>query len=298
MKALKAEGGLFLMTLIWGGTFLFTKIGLEYCSTPMYLIFRFSTALILSLIFFRKYIFSIGKQTARQGFILGLFFGGGFLLQTYGLEFTTVTKSAFITGMAVPLTPFISWLIQKKKISIWSITGVVIAFVGLLIFAQPDFYNVNIGDALTLISTFFWAFYITYMDVFTKGSTSKAKSGQLVFMQFVGAIPLVLLTSIAINLIDSNSFKLVYSDELVLSLAYNGILASFFVTLIHTSIQRYTTPVKAALIFSMEPIIASALAVIFVGAVLQGHEYYGGAILLLGVLTSEVGGFFKNRAAR
>lgn len=288
MKSWKAELFLFLVTFIWGGTFLFTKIGLEHCPPSLYIIFRFLIAFTISIIVFGKHLKGLDKRTIVQGLALGLLFGGGFILQTYGLKFTTVTKSAFITGLAVPLTPFAFWLIVKKSTKIWQKTGVLIATLGLWLFTNPTIDNVNLGDFLTLLSTFFWAFYITYMDVFTKNRREFRETAQLVMLQFIGAASLSL---VFFFFLEYDTLNVNFSFELIYSLAYNGILASFFLTFIHTGVQKYTTPVKAALIFSMEPVIASFFAMIFFAEILNQKEYYGAAVLLFGVIVSETGAY-------
>ncbi len=286
MKQWKAELALLLVTFLWGGTFLFTKLGLDDCTPSTFILIRFMIALSLSMIFFGRKLKGINRETLIQGIILGLLFGGGFVLQTYGLKFTSVSKTAFITGMTVPITPFVFKLIQKTKIQLWSKIGVVVATIGLYVFTKPDFDNINLGDFLTLLSTFFWAFYITFMDKFTKGSSDNNKTHQLVILQFVAAMLPAALTLLFLELQD---FRFNLSVNLISALAFNGILASFLVTIIHTSVQRYTTPVKAALIFSLEPIVANGFAIIFINEILSGREYSGAAILFSGLLISELG---------
>ncbi len=234
----------------------------------------------------------MSRRTVRNGLILGVFFGVGFLLQTYGLKFTIVAKSAFITGITVPITPIVYFLILRKPIGKYSLIGVLVATIGLWKFTNPDFNNINIGDALTLMSTIFWALYITYMDVFTRGSENKDESAQLVVLQFLAATPIAVLFFF---ILDYSDFFFVWNTKLLISLLYNSIMASFFVTFIHTSIQRYTTPVKAALIFSLEPIVASTVAIIVFGEWLSPSETIGGAILLSAVLISEIGGYWEKR---
>ena len=97
---------LLLMTLIWGATFLFTKDGLDYTGPFMYLLLRFSAAAILFLVFFGKYLFKVKLSAIKYGLILGLLFAFGFVLQTMGLKYTLIQKSAFITGLTVAITPF------------------------------------------------------------------------------------------------------------------------------------------------------------------------------------------------
>jgi len=188
LKSWKAELLLFFITIIWGGTFTFTKLGLNDSSPFLYLILRFSLALILGLIFFGNNLLKITQSTLIKGFILGLIFGGGYIFQTIGLKLTNVTQTAFITGMAVVFTPFVYKLIEKRKVKLFPKIGVGIAFIGLLLFTNPKFTNINIGDLLTLISTFFWAFYIVYMDVFTKGKTDTNETMQLVVVQIFATL--------------------------------------------------------------------------------------------------------------
>ncbi len=292
MKHWKAELLLVLITFIWGGTFLFTKIGLEYCPPSLYIIFRFIIAFAISFAVFGRHLFKTNKQTLLHGLILGLFFGGGFVLQTYGLKFTTVSKSAFITGVSVVLVPFVYKLVEKKNIRLWPKIGVVIAFIGLWIFTNPEFDNINIGDIYTLLSCIFWALYITYMDVFTRGKSDFGETARLVMFQFTAAAPVALVTFLLFEL---DGLYLNWDIKLLYSLAYNGIIASFMLTFIHTSVQRYTTPVKAALIFALEPVLASFFAVLFISETLGGREYIGGIILLSGVLISETGDFFYQK---
>jgi drug/metabolite transporter (DMT)-like permease len=283
------------MTFIWGGTFLFTKIGLQLTSPALYVILRYTIALLICLIFFGKNLRGLSRHVIISGFVLGLFFSGGFLLQTIGLKYTTVSKSAFITGVSVVLTPIAYWMVERRKIGFWQIAGVFIVSIGLWLFTNPEFNNINLGDALTLLSTILWALYITYMNVFTKGRTSFIETSQLVMMQFIAALPVVIIYFL---LFESSHAFLIVNNALLISLAYNGILASFFLTLLHTSVQRYTTPVKAALIFSLEPIIASLLAFIFMREILDSIELLGAAILIIGIIISETGDYFFGKLLR
>ena len=286
MKAWKAESWLLFITFVWGGTFTFTKLGLNDCSPSLYISIRFSIALILALSFLFKYLKNFKKGSIIHGLILGSFFGCGFILQTYGLKFTSIPKSAFITGISVLLTPFVYWLVERKNIVTFQKLGVLIAGIGLYLFTNPRFDNLNIGDVLTLASTFFWAFYITYMDVFTRGKDSKNETAHLVIFQYVAAIPISL---ISMFLLEMPTLKFNLNTSLFCSLLYNGAIASFLLTLIHTTVQRFTSPVKAALIFGLEPVVASIIALIIFHDILTSIEWLGGTLLISGVLVSETG---------
>lgn len=291
MKRWQAESSLFFITFIWGGTFSFTKLGLDFCPPSLFIFLRFSVALAISLAVFSKYLRGMDRKTLIQGSVLGLFFGIGFLLQTYGLKYTTITNSAFITGMSVPLTPFVYWIIERKSITAWQGAGVIASVAGLWIFSNPDINKINIGDLFTLFSTVFWALYISYMDIFTRERTEFRDTARLVVLQLVTVTPLAAGFYFAFEYTSSN---LIVSNGLLAALAYNGIVASFLLTFIHTSVQKYTTPVKAALIFSLEPVIASIIAYIAFNEILSVRGAIGGAIILAGVIVSQSGSVIEN----
>lgn len=295
MKSWKAELLLLLITIIWGATFTFTKLGLNDCSPFFFIFLRFSIAFTVGILIWGKYLFKMDRATIIHGLILGGLYAGGFALQTIGLKYTTVTKSAFITGMSVVLTPFAFKLVIRRNIELYAKLGVIIATIGLWIFTNPSIENINFGDILTLISAFFWALYITYMDVFTKDIKTFDKTIQLVLLQFFVSIP-VGLTGYFI--FEANNSHLVLSNNLIIALIYNGIIASVFLTLIHTSVQKYSTPVKAALIFSLEPVFASIIAIIFLAEGFSTIEATGAFILFFGVVFSETGEYIFNKIFR
>ncbi len=286
MKSFKAELLLGLVTVIWGGTFLFTKIGLEYTNFSFYMILRFSVAFVASLLVFGRFYKSFDRKVFKAGLVLGLLFGVGFIFQTLGLKFTAVSNSAFITGLTVPLTPIVAFLLFRKRFKYSSILGVVIAFAGLTIYTNPFKNSFNIGDLVTMISTLFWAFYITYMDVLTKEIKTYKQTSLIVVLQLFFCLIISIITFFAFEYKD---FYLIPSWNLVFSLGFNGILASLIVTFIQTSAQKFTTPVKAALIFSMEPIFASIFSIVMGMEMMTAIKVLGGVVMLLGIVVSEIG---------
>lgn len=286
MSSWKAELMLLLMTIIWGATFLFTKIGLDATGPYFYLVLRFSLAVALTFIFFFNKLNFKDKQLIKNGIILGSIFGIGFILQTKGLEFTSIQKSAFITGLTVVLTPFTFKLLTKKKVLLFSKIGVVIAFIGLYIFTDPDFSDINKGDVYTFLSTFCWATFIPLLDKFTNDNNTPNLTINLVFLQLSSM--LIVVTS-GFFIFEFNNFYIDWNYNLVQSVLFNGVVASFILMFIHTNFQKHTTPVKAALIFSLEPIFAALFAFMFLNEFLSSTESLGASILFFGVLTSELG---------
>ena len=61
-----------------------------------------------------------------------------------------------------------------------------------------------------------------------------------------------------------------------------------FATYLQTKYQRDTTPVRAAIIFSMEPVLANVIAYFAFGEFVGWIGAIGGVLIIAGLLTSEL----------
>lgn len=294
LKSFKAELLLVFITLIWGATFVIIKNALVDVPPFLYSGLRFALASIIALALWWKYIRGITKTEFWQGILLGVFFSVGFLLQTWGLNYTTVSKSAFITGAMVIFAPITYWIVERRAISLFQKIGVVVVITGLWIFAKPDFANLNMGDIATLACSACWGIYITYTDVFTRNSTTIGiLSVRLAIVQFVMTTFVAMGAYFCFEGSPSRFVgdvaRALPSTPFIIAVLYTAILGSVVATYIQTRFQRETTPVKTALIFSIEPILASAMAVVFLHESFRFSEVCGGALVIGGVLVAEIG---------
>ncbi len=291
----RADILLLLISLIWAASFIIIKYALDDVPPFLFTGLRFFLASSIGLILWGKYLRSMTIKDIQQGTVLGLIFGIGFLLQTWGLQFTTIAKSSFITGSMVIFTPIVYYLIERRPITLMQKTGVVIVTVGLWIFTDPNFTSVNRGDIATLLCALLWGVYITLTDVYTSNRDDILEhSARLTLLQFISTC---VISSIAYLIYEHSSMadfqRLVHisftTRDAFVAIVYTAVLGSVIATYIQTRWQRDSTPVKAALIFSLEPIIASLLAYLYINEQFGWREFVGGTIVLLGVLMGEIG---------
>ncbi|KAA5537938.1 EamA family transporter [Paenimyroides baculatum] len=75
----------------------------------IFLFYKFLIAfVVLSTVFF-NHLKNISKKTVKIGFLIGIPLLAGNFLQSIGLKYTTVSNSAFITGMDVLLIPILKF---------------------------------------------------------------------------------------------------------------------------------------------------------------------------------------------
>ena len=161
LKEFKAELILLLLTVLWGGTFALIKSAIVHVSPFMFVTVRFGFASLIFLPFAWKHLKGLSAQQLKDGFWIGFWFFIGFILQTIGLQYTTASKSAFITGTFVVFTPLAQTIIEGRPPSFVNTVGIGIVAVGIIFLSggDRDIMSVvtelgetfNFGDFLTLL---------------------------------------------------------------------------------------------------------------------------------------------------
>lgn len=290
----KAEFALLANAVVWGGTFSMIKSALSDVSPIMFMTLRFSLAALLLYPFFKKYFNRLAAQNYKQAFVLGLLLFGGFITQTIGLQYTSATKSAFITGTFVIFTPMLQTLLEKRIPALQNQVGIIFVFVGIILLSSKgenalqilnDVGNsFNIGDLLTLFCAIFYALYIVYLDMISDSNEPKF----LTFFQIIVTAVLSIISVFIFNLLRIENVKLDLTGGLVLAVLYTALFATILTTFLQTKFQREVTPTKASIIFSMEPIFAALTAYLFINEKLSMFGIIGSLFIFAGVLISEL----------
>jgi len=147
----KAIGWLFLVTLVWGGTFVWMKEVLNaadsYLSTwhlasvvAFLIVMRFTIGAI-SLSIFNKNARSGLKDIDawNGGLVLGLLLWGGFLTQMLAIDDITPAVSAFLTSLYVVFTALIGLVLRKHPLSGTLVVGILLATLG----KSPNFMGMG-----------------------------------------------------------------------------------------------------------------------------------------------------------
>jgi len=282
-KRITAELFLLGATFIWGGTFVIVKIGLEDISPTLLVAVRFSIAAVLFLLLFYKQIFPMSRAALLKGSWLGFLLFLGFVLQTVGLNDTTPSKSAFITGTLVIFTPIFQLIIEKRAPKAGNILGVVIVTVGLWFLTAPSASHFqlgfSLGDGLTLLCAAVFGVYIVYLDLISK-------EADIIRLTFVQIFSTSIYAWSSVWILDLPVLK--PTGNALLALAYSAILATIVTTYVQTCYQRDTTPTRAAIIFTLEPVWAAALSFLLIHEKIVPMGILGGGLIILGILISEL----------
>jgi len=272
---------LIAVALIWGTTFVLVKQALAGVSTLLFLTLRFAIAtLALAFIFRKEFREPNVRRAVRGGLIAGCFLFSGYVLQTFGLKYTSASKTGFLTGLYIPLVPLFSSLIYKKIPRMSELMGVLAAFTGMaLMTIQKSFLDIGLGDLLVALCAVAYAFHILVLGRFA----GSANLGVLTVVQIATAAALS-----ASTFWWAEPVHIQWSAGLWIVLLVTGLLATALAFAVQTWAQRYSSPTRTALIFSMEPVFAWATSYLFAGEVLSKRAAVGGVLILAGILMVEL----------
>ncbi|MFS4457560.1 DMT family transporter [Bdellovibrio sp. HCB2-146] len=93
----------------------------------------------------------------------GLILGSMLLTQTIGLQYTTATKSGFITALYVILVPLMNTWFFKNPSSWKSYLLAAVALFGTALLVNADLSDINPGDLWTLACAVLASFHIIYI---------------------------------------------------------------------------------------------------------------------------------------
>src|SRR3954470_1383228 len=122
---------LIVVTAVWGVTFVQVKDAVELYPLFAFLAVRFAIATLTLGLPGARRVRTLGRGGVAAGALLGLLLATGYVLQTAGLERTTVSSTGFITGMYVVLTPLIALWLLRSRIAGATWAGVALATLGL-----------------------------------------------------------------------------------------------------------------------------------------------------------------------
>lgn len=275
-----------ITALMWGSGFIGMDIGLEYLTVLQLMAGRFTLATIILCIVFRKKLKLINKAVLWKGAVLGSILFLAFVIQTYGLLYTTPSKNAFLTALNVIFVPLIAYIIYKRRFDRFEILAAVIAIVGIGFLSLQGSLTMNIGDLLSIACALAFAFDIFYTNVFVKTEDALA----LTIVQFMTASLLSLVTAGFMGELTTN-----VPQEGLYAIVYLAIFCTVIAYVCQNIGMQYANPTKSAIILSTEALFGTILSVIILHELLTGRMIVGCVLIFLAILIAEVKPTFRKR---
>lgn len=268
-----------LVTAVWGATFLIVHTAVQHSGPWFFVGMRFLTAGLISAVIFARVLRGITRRELVAGAAIGVMIFLGYGLQTVGLQTINSSTSAFITALYVPLVPILQWAVFKKPPRLITWVGVGLAFIGLMLVADPGSvgFTFGTGEVATVLSTLPIAAEIILIGWFA----GKVNLGRVTVVQLFVAGILGLLT-MPVVAVHPPAFSWVW-----LSAALALGAASCLIQLTMNWAQKSVSPTRATIIYAGEPVWAAVVGRA-AGERLPLITLAGAAFIIAGSLISEL----------
>ncbi|HOX27045.1 MAG TPA: DMT family transporter [Candidatus Krumholzibacteria bacterium] len=214
----------------------------------------------------------------RRGLVLGLFLTGGATLQQMGMVHTTAGKAGFITGLYVVLVPILGLLAgERTRRPTW--LGALLAVAGLYLLSITSRLEMARGDLLVLAGAFFWAVHVLLVARWAP----RTEPVRLAALQFTACA----LASLAGALLfEQPTWAGILAARW--PILYAGVLSTGVAYTLQVVAQRHAPPAHAAIILSLEAVFAVLGGMAILGESLSARGFAGCALMLAGMILSQV----------
>ena len=275
-------------TFIWGTTFIAQDTGMDFIGPYLFNSVRFFVGFLVLLPFFllfekknlKKELINNQIFFFKYSLLIGLFLFLGSALQQISLQYTDIANAAFFTIFYVPMVPIIVFFLFRDKIHWSNWPSVILCVVGG--YLLTNFYDATIrkGDTLVLLGAIFWALHIIYVGKIIKNFNLPILIGliQTLTVSILSLVGAILFEEINIDGIFKQTYQILYA----------GILSGGFAFVLQIYAQKNINPTPAAIIFSLEGVIATIAAWFLLSQILNLNNIIGCIFIVLGVLISQI----------
>jgi drug/metabolite transporter (DMT)-like permease len=285
MKRTRADLALAAVTVIWGTTFVVVKSVLADISPFLFLALRFSLAALALGLIYRQVIFGkrFTAKSLRPGVLAGSLLFVAYVFQTLGLQLTTPSKSAFLTGLAIPMVPLASSIVYKDRPGYWEVAGILIASFGMILMTLPSSvtsgFEMGRGDFLSFLCAVTFALHIVVI-----GHYSPLMGFEPLAVSQIGTAAALGVFSVWF----AEPVRFHATPAMVGGVLFCGLMATALTFTTQAWAQQYTSASRAAVIFALEPVVAWATSWLMTGETLDGRGKAGAGLILAGILLVEL----------
>ncbi len=253
-------------TFLWGGSFVFNKLGFRDIPPVTFMFLRFTLATLIMTIVCLPRLSRIDRSVMGKGAVVGLALAAANISFVLGLSGTTASRAGFLNNLFVLLIPLLCYLVWRERIDLWSFFGIVLAIIGLWQLARGGAEGFSQGDLLSTFCALFIAIQII-------GVSKVLRNDDVYLVSLVQFAVAAVAGGILCLLMPSRPFHIGMLSAG--SLLYCAIFPTVICFTLQNKYQRYTTPTKAGLIYTLDPVWSMLGGMAVLGERLSGKEWVG-----------------------
>ena len=293
MKNKKILGNflLALTAFIWGTAFVAQRVGMEKIEPVTFTAARMTLAAVavgVVSLFLRdrelafqdeKKQAEYKKSTVLGGIFCGCFLASASLFQQAGIVYTTAGKAGFLTAMYILLVPVFNHFLFKKKnrMLVWG--AVLLGAFGMYLLCVKEGFSFGKGDILVCVSAVLFSGHILCCDHFVR-------LGSPIRISAIQFLTTAVISGVAALLLETPDMEKIFSA--IIPIFYCGIVSGGIGYTLQMVGQRFTEPVIASLILSLESVFAVLAGAVVLHERMSMREIFGCVILFAAILLVQM----------
>jgi drug/metabolite transporter (DMT)-like permease len=277
---------LLFCVVVWGWTFVATKVALETLHPIDIVALRFliGVPLLFLVIRLKRIPVRFGAHDLKPILVGSSVITLHFLIQSYALLYTTATKTGWLIGVTPLALAILAFVFLHEKITRPEVFGIAIATLGiaLLIYngsADNFGWLRSAGDVIILISAFTWAIY----SLVSRDLARKHNPLAVTLAMFT---PLTVISTGLMFAIGLPTFAAVSSPRTAAALLFLAVPAVLAQWIWQEGVARLGAA-KAGIFLYLEPVATTIAAVVLLGEAATFYTIAGGLMVLGGVWLAE-----------
>ncbi len=286
---LRGTAALVTAVLIWGSAFIAQSVGMEKIGPFTFQTFRNGLAILFLVPM--ACVLDIGKCTAKHsiqkwtdpklwkaGLLCGLALFCAASFQQVGLVYTDAGKAGFITAMYIVAVPLLGFFVKRKppKTALFSVA---LAVAGLYLLSAVGVSRINKGDLLLMGCALCYSFQIMFVELFGTDVDGIRLNCIQVLVTFVFS---------ALCMLAVETFRMADVLSSMGAIAYAGILSTGIAFTLQIIGQRDLDPTPAAVIMSMESVVAVICGALILKETMTAWEISGCILMFIAVILSQL----------
>lgn len=266
---------LILTTFFWGGSFLFSKIGLREIPPQLFVFTRFTLATLIMLLVFGRRLRALNKDILRRGFLVGLALGLTNISFVFGVQGTSISRAGVLNNLFVLFIPIITKTVWRERIGRVNMAGIALAVVGIWLLATGGGVGFNRGDLFSTICALFIAGHIIAVSKVLRDDDVYLIS----MVQFATVAVMAGLVSLMFPVP-----QLAVTSTAVMTVVYCAVFPTVVCFTLQNSYQRYVTPTRAGLVYTLDPVWSLVAGFFVLGERLNQREWLGCGLIFVAAL--------------
>ncbi len=247
----------------------------------MIMAIRFAMATILLAVLFWKHLKKINKALIKAGVIIGIFMFLCYACSSFGIRFTTTSRTAFFSCLGAICVPMLNFVVFRTRMTRKAVFCVLVCVVGIYAISMGGTADLgfNFGDLLCLLASLFGAAQIIAVERLGRDYD--------IFTLTIVELFTITILSILMSLINGETYPGSITPREIGSLIFIGVVCSALCFVLQMASQKHVPANRACLILTLEPVVGAAASVWLLGDVLGVSGILGGVLIVASIIVSE-----------